>query len=109
MVSDTRLRLGVRWQVKRDAALDRFGLRERNYLSDVIWHSKAVLPSSILLLRHLRAKSPFQRFNFLTFQRTSVPTMSPNTTRFKLCGFAKSNTMIGILLSMHSENAVESI
>src|SRR5208283_425754 len=40
---------------------------------------------------------------------TSVPTFSPMTTRRKLCGLKKSKTMMGILLSMQSENAVESI
>lgn len=40
---------------------------------------------------------------------TSVPTFSPSTTRLMLCGLKRSNTMIGILLSMHSENAAESI
>ena len=42
-------------------------------------------------------------------QVTNVPTFSPRMTRFRLCGLLKSKTMIGILLSMHSENAVESI
>ena len=40
---------------------------------------------------------------------TSVPTFSPMTTRRRLCGWKKSKTMMGILLSMHSEKAVESI
>ena len=40
---------------------------------------------------------------------TSVPTFSPSTTRLRLCSLKKSKTMIGILLSMQSENAVESI
>src|SRR5258708_3368622 len=40
---------------------------------------------------------------------TKVPNFSPNTTRRRLCGRKKSKTMIGILLSMQSENAVESI
>src|ERR1051325_5487785 len=40
---------------------------------------------------------------------TSVPTVSPMTTRRKLCGRKRSKTMIGILLSMHSEKAVESM
>src|SRR6266850_2929661 len=40
---------------------------------------------------------------------TTVPTFSPKTTRRRLCGLNRSKTMIGILLSMQSENAVESI
>lgn len=40
---------------------------------------------------------------------TSVPTFSPSTTRLRLCGRKKSKTIIGILLSMQSEKAVESI
>ena len=40
---------------------------------------------------------------------TSVPTRSPSTTRLRLCALKKSNTMIGILLSMQREKAVESI
>src|ERR1043166_3678958 len=40
---------------------------------------------------------------------TSVPTFSPMTTRLRLCGRNKSKTMMGILLSMQSEKAVESI
>jgi hypothetical protein len=40
---------------------------------------------------------------------TTVPTFSPKTTRRRLCGLKRSKTMIGILLSMQSENAVESI
>ena len=46
---------------------------------------------------------------FIKRQLTSVPTCSPKTTRFKLWARNKSKTMIGILLSMHNENAVESI
>ena len=45
----------------------------------------------------------------ISYPVTSVPTFSPITTRFRLCSLKKSNTMIGILLSMQSENAVESI
>src|SRR6266567_3604806 len=48
---------------------------------------------------------PFNRFHPVT----SVPTFSPITTRLRLCGRNKSKTIIGILLSIQSENAVESI
>src|SRR2546423_856584 len=40
---------------------------------------------------------------------TCVPTFSPITTRLRLWGRKKSKTMIGILLSMQREKAVESI
>src|SRR6266576_3377365 len=40
---------------------------------------------------------------------TSVPTVSPTTTRRRLWSRNRSKTMIGILLSMQREKAVESI
>jgi hypothetical protein len=40
---------------------------------------------------------------------TRVPTFSPSTTRRMLLGLNRSKTMMGILLSMQSEKAVESI
>ena len=55
-----------------------------------------------------RRKNKF-RLSAESRYETSVPTFSPMTTRRRLCGLLKSKTMIGILLSMHSENAVESI
>ena len=51
----------------------------------------------------------FRHSTFLRYPVTSVPIFSPLTTRLKLCSLKKSNTMIGIRLSMHIENAVESI
>ena len=43
------------------------------------------------------------------YSLTSVPTFSPRATRRRLCGLNRSNTMMGIRLSMHMENAVESM
>ncbi len=70
---------------------------------------------SILLLalcsseERQRTKSQVRHSSFPHYPVTSVPIFSPFTTRLRLWALKKSNTMIGIRLSMHIENAVESI
>jgi len=66
------------------------------------------------LIQNEGTKMPDQDFDFRQlghkFQAvTKVPTFSPSTTLLRLCGLNRSKTTIGILLSMQSENAVESI
>lgn len=61
-----------------------------------------------IIHRHKRDKDGF-KVCCLIYEVTKVPTFWPAITFFRLCGLKISKTIMGISLSMHKENAVESM
>src|SRR5262245_31586798 len=79
--------------------------KQRNYLTEGNKGNEgtAKLPTNPNL--RFRLSTLNSQLSTPPYPVTTVPTFSPMTTRLRLCGRNNSKTMIGILLSMQSENA----